>query len=142
MKRTLFPVLCILIAQVSILQAQITGSYQNLKGTRLQTFLKTSGSSELGHGVALQLPSGLLPSRSTGQSRWIKFQCRGVRYLVRRNNPYWVQTQRKLRKSGKGKVLLKGRVRVDRRSGKRKTAVVFIDSIQKISGSKKKKRWK
>ena len=124
--------------------AQVSGSYQKLKGKRLTQFFKTKGMSEKGRNIAFYLPGKGIPLRNRTRGRTQSFTHKGLKMVVQTKNPYLIQTRRKLTKSTKGQVLVKGRVRRSRGSDRKITHYVFIDTMQKIGGGSKptKKRKK
>ncbi|MFT7617812.1 MAG: hypothetical protein ACI97A_001451 [Planctomycetota bacterium] len=139
-----FTIILLLIISAQASEAQVTGSYQRVKGKELGRFVKTKGASAHGRSVALIVPGSIFPAKESAQKR--RFACffKGVRLEIYANNPYWIQTRRKLAKSSSGNVLVKGRVR-HRKSRKGKiTHYLLVDTLQKTGKGKRigKKRKK
>lgn len=137
---TLGAVLLITLSQ----GVQQSGSYKLLSGARLTRFQKSQGRSEAGHNIQVRVRGDCL---KTHLKRWnraaVCFTHGHVRYVIRRDNPYLVQTLRKLRRPGKQRtVILKGRVMAVRaKKGAGPTYYVWVRTLQAImaQGSKKRK---
>ncbi len=120
--------------------AQVGGSYHPLKGKRLSSFFRSKGESEKGHYVSFYMPGTAIPLKKSSRGRTQKFTYKKLQFVVATHNPYFIQTKRKLSKSAKGQVLVKGRVRQRRTSDRKITHYLFIDTMQKIGRRSKTKR--
>ncbi len=128
-----------LLFSSTLLPAQVSGSYQRLSGARLSRFLKTKGLSESGRNVSFLIPATVFPVKSKSKGRRFRLQYKGLRVEFDHQNPYWIQTRRKLLKSSKGKVLVKGRVRRRRNREGKFTHYMYANTLQKIGRGAKKK---
>ena len=87
-------------------------SYESLKGERLARFHASGGRSEWNHDVSIEVAASailkLTPLRP-GSTR-VRFESRGIPYLIDRDDPGLLQARRKVLKKEKVRLLVKGRV--------------------------------
>lgn len=120
-------------------------SYQRLRGRRLARFEKSKGASEGGNPIEVNLPADCLDAPKLGplgqSRRWATFVHRGVRYHLRRDDPHFTQTLRKLDKRGRkgATVRWRGRVKHVRLKGKRVLSV-RLDDVRLQPRTRKRRR--
>ena len=118
-----------------------TGSYIRLSGRRLRKFEKTKGLSESGRNIRVLLSGKALDDleRIKGKKRWMRFEEKGVVYVVDRTNPYLVQTERKVRKKKGRQIVVKGRVKVVREKTRKRKDDAKDDKRDGTRDKKKRK---
>jgi hypothetical protein len=120
-------------------------SYQKMRGRRLRRFEASAGASQWGNPIEIELPADCIRAPklvALNKSRhWATFVHRGVRYHLRRDNPHFTQTLRKLdkRKGKAAKLRWRGRVRHVRIQGKRVLSV-RLDELRLQAGPKPRSR--
>ena len=115
------------------------GSYTKLKGSRLKRLLKSKGTSEKFKAVSFRCPpKPFLSPKRVGS--FISIDWQGLVLKVRANDPYWLQCKRKLAKSAKGQVLVKGIIKVWRSKKTKPYYYLSIKTLQKFGKSSGMKR--
>jgi hypothetical protein len=141
--------LCALLLPILVAVAggPLEKNYTLLTGAALKAFEKSGGASQAGNLVALNLPGGVVdPSNVKAlddSAAYVVFSHKGVEYVAERDNPYLVQTQRKLEGRPSPIVLLKGLVSTVGRAKEKRVAVVvhttqLLDKRLKKPAAKKK----